>query len=122
MASIQYSRSEDLFIMYRGALDENGQRVGEYYRDFMKEEPALLTLYDNNSQSFKYLMSKYNTTQRLCRIFNHSENYRECGSFILSKDFDCWVCFDNNFRAVLYFGEDKPVRKIKSYKRICKKG
>lgn len=117
MASIKYNKALNCFLMYRGALDDNGIPTGEYYRDFMKEHPVILTLGDIREN--KELKMIHNTKDDLLKIFGVNAEKELTHGFIVSKDFDCWVCFDNNDRAVLYFGEDKPIRKIVEYKTIC---
>lgn len=118
MASIIYNKAMEAFFMYRGALDDDGNPIGEYYREYMKKHPVILGLRDVRDD--KKLKMIHSTKDDLLKIFNISNNTEPSESFIVSKDFDCWVCFDENFRVVLYFGEDMPVRKEKSYKTICK--
>lgn len=117
MASIIYNEPSKCFTMYRGALDEDGKPVGEYYREYMKEYPAVLSL--SNIREDKKLKLIHTTKEDLLRVFNISPETEINGGFVVSYDFDCWVCFDENSRAVLYFGEDKPIRKNVEYKTIC---
>ena len=109
MASIIYNKAMDCFIMYRGALDESGNPVGEYYREYMKENPTILGI--SNIGYDKKLKMIHSTKYDLFRIFNINSDIELTDKLVISNDFDCWVCFDENGRTVLYFGEDKPIRK-----------
>lgn len=117
MASIIYNKAMDCFVMYRGALDEKGIPIGEYYREYMKEHPTILDI--KNIEYDKKLKMIHSTKYDLFKIFNINNDIELTDKLIISNDFDCWVCFDGNFRVVLYFGSDKPIREEKCYKTIC---
>lgn len=117
MASIIYNKAMDCFMMYRGELDENGEPAGEYYREYMKENPTILGI--SNIGYDKKLKMIHNTKYDLFKIFNINKDIELTDKFVISNDFDCWACFDENSRVVLYFGEDKPIRQIVEYRTIC---
>lgn len=117
MASIIYNELSQCFTMFRGALDNEGNPVGEYYREYMKKHPAILSF--ENVKENKKLKHIYTTKEDLLKVFNICPETEINGGFVVSHDFDCWVCFDGNSRAVLYFGKDKPIRQIVEYKTIC---
>ena len=65
----------------------------------------------------KFLQDLRTTKEQLFAMFGISGTKEEQ---YLVKDVDPWICFSEGLELVLYFGEDKPVRKEKTVKSNTK--
>lgn len=89
--------------------DEDAQREG-YFR---KVEDLLLHF------NYGYINNGHPTFEEFCHKMGIDIEH-ETVNRILIKDVDPWICFTDTNDMVLYFGEDKPIRKTKTYEKVSK--
>ena len=71
----------------------------------------------HGQSEYKFLQDLRTTKEQLFSMFGISGTKEEQ---YLVKDVDPWICFSEALELVLYFGEDKPVRKEKMVKSNTK--
>ena len=115
-----YRNGTTIEYNYGNHIKVPAQRDG-YFR---KTDFLLLHFYHKTKPTDKYELEHFDyetTLEEFIHIFNpyNIEDIKHRYELEI-ENVDPWICFGENYRIVVYFGKDKPVRKTKSSKNLTK--
>lgn len=120
MATIIYKSnlSNGTFILCRDDVVEDTSKYRGFNpvkRDGYMRESHEMLLFFHYPSDMKSIRDGHTTPDEMFKFFN-IDNKKDGYQFI--RNIDPWLCLTESYDLVLYFGEDKPIRKEKTVKTM----
>jgi len=123
MATLIYNTnklSTGTIILCRDEVVETKSKYAEFEsvnRDGYMRKSIPCLLFFHNQPDMKSIQDGHTTPDEMIKFFD-IDIKKDNNQYI--KNIDPWLCLTENYDLVLYFGEDKPIRKEKTVKTMTR--